>query len=63
MGKIVVLIPAYKPEEKMLKLLESLSGFSGGSAAGDRREKEDHAGINTEKPISAETAEIDGIVI
>ena len=63
MGKIVVLIPAYKPEEKMLKLLESLSGFSGGSAAGDRRGKEENTGINTEKAVSAETAEIDGIVI
>ena len=63
MAKIVVLIPAYKPEEKMLKLLESLSGFSGRSAAGPGREKEDKTKKNTEKPVSEETAEIDGIII
>lgn len=63
MGKIVVLIPAYKPEEKMLKLLESLRVFLSGSAVENIRGKEDDTETAAEKKTSAETAEIEGIII
>ena len=63
MGKIVVLIPAYKPEEKMLKLLESLRVFLSGSAVENIWGKEDDTETAAEKKTSAETAEIEGIII
>ena len=63
MGKIVVLIPAYKPEEKMLKLLESLRVSLSGSAVENIRGKEDDTETAAEKKTSAGTAEIEGIII
>lgn len=59
MGKIIVLIPAYKPEDKMLHLLQALGEYRSMSAeagSGQRRE----AVKNTDRD---DFAGIDGIVI
>lgn len=59
MGKIIVLIPAYKPEDKMLHLLQALGEYRSMSAeAGSGQQRE--AVKNTDRD---DFAGIDGIVI
>lgn len=59
MGKIIVLIPAYKPEDKMLHLLQALGEYRSMSAeAGSGQQRE--AVKNTDRDVFAG---IDGIVI
>ena len=77
MGKRIVLIPAYKPEDKMLRLLESLREYQGtmnADAEHSEKKKDTTAAASTETGTAeaAESAagragkkekEIDGIVI
>ena len=59
MEKMIVLIPAYKPEDKMLRLLESLREYQGtmnADAEHSERKKERIAAASTETR-TAEAAE------
>ena len=64
MEKMIVLIPAYKPEEKMLGLLEALLQYRGASADsrqdGEQAGSEDRARAGLAKE---ENTRIDGIVV
>ena len=63
MEKMVVLIPAYKPEDKMLILLESLIKEVRNASVAAGEQKRSKKTVTGEKADTEEIGEIDGIVI